>query len=124
MTFIQYFYWHYMIAPSGILRVLNNYLISTWHRFLITRHLATLFSAWHRVMPSQLPEEQTFGSKLINGVVDFYIRIVAAVIRLAIIITGLIYELILSAAFFALLIIWVLWPLVLIFSIVQGFSLL
>jgi len=124
MTFIQYFYWHYMIAPSRILGVLKNYMIGTWHRFLITRHLATLFSAWHRVMPSQLPEEQTFGSKIINGVVDFYIRIVAAVIRLAIIITGLIYELILSAAFFAFLIIWVFWPLVLIFLIVQGFSLL
>lgn len=121
---LKYFYWHYAIAPSNILGILKNYLIGTWDRFLISKHLQTLFSPWHRLLPSQIPEKQNFGTKILNAILDFYIRILAAIIRLIIIVVGLLNELLLIILFLLLLIIWLLWPVIFILMIIKGLKLL
>ncbi len=120
MILIDYIYWHYAVAPSRILGLLYNYLVGTWHRFLIGTHFKTLLSPWHRARPSDVSGARTFGDKIGNVIVDFYIRIIAAVIRLIIILIGLTAELILMIAFVALLVVWLLWPAIFIFWVSKG----
>lgn len=122
MLLTDYISWHYSVALSGILGLLRNYLIGTWHRFMIGQHFKTLFSPWHRSRVSNIGATLTFGDRISNAVVDFYIRILAAVIRLSIILTGLVTEAILIVAFAALFIIWLLWPAIFIFSLIKGLA--
>lgn len=124
MLAIDYFYWHYSIALAGILGVLRNYLIGTWHRFLIARHFRTLFSPWHRTKPSDVGRPQNIGDKIMNGVIDFYIRIIAAIVRLAIILIGLAAEAVLTVIFIGLLVVWLLWPVIFVWSIARGLILI
>lgn len=124
MLLIDYIYWHYAIAPLGILGLLRNYMLGVWHKFLIATHFRTLLAPWHRAKPSEFGTTKTFGDKIINAVVDFYIRIIAAVIRLAIILLGLFTELIVIIAFVILLIVWLLWPVILFFWVGRGLGLI
>ena len=122
MALIEYIYWHYGIAPAGILELLKNYLIGTWHRFLIGTHFKTLLSPWHRARPSDTGTAQNFGDKILNGIVDFYITIAAAVIRLLIILIGLAAEVIIIIVFLVLFIGWLLWPVIFIWSVNKGLA--
>jgi len=124
MVLIDYLYWHYAIAPAGILGLLRNYLLGTWHRFLIGTHARTLLAPWHRARPSDIDNAGTFGDKITNSIVDFYIRIIAAIVRLIIILIGLLVEVIVAILFFALLIAWLLWPLILILLLTKGLALI
>ena len=121
MFLAGYIYWHFAIAPGNILNILGNYTKATWHRFLIARHLKTLFVPWHKKQPSDI---SGVSGKIGNAVADFYIRILAAAVRLTIILAGLAAEAVISAAFILLLIVWVLWPVILVYSIGKGVSLL
>ena len=120
MVVLDYIYWHYGIAPAKIFGLLHNYLIATWHRFLIGTHAKTMLSPWHRTRPSDVGTTQTFEDKIANAIVDFYIRIVAAFIRLIIIVIGLMAEFILIIVFLTLLIVWFLWPVVLFLFLING----
>lgn len=120
----DYFHWHYTVAPAVILGLLKNYLVGTWHRFLITTHFKTLFSPWHRVKTSDFGETKNFGDKIVNGIIEFYIRILAAAIRLTIILVGLVIEAMVVFVFIALLIAWLLWPAIFIWSVGNGLSFL
>lgn len=123
MAWLEYFYWHYAIAPGAILELSRNYLIGTWHRFLISTHFRTLLSPWHRTRPSDLSKTQNIGDKIMNMVIDFYIRILAAIVRLTIILVGLIAEIVIIAVFTALLVVWLLWPVIFIWSVSYGLKL-
>lgn len=123
MLILDYINWHYGVAPANILGLLRNYLIATWHRFLIGTHARTLLSPWHRARPSDINASGSFGDRLANGIVNFYIRIIAAIIRLVIILIGLATELILIIAFTALLMLWLLWPVIFIFLVSRGLAL-
>lgn len=123
MVFVDYIVWHYAVAPGAILGLLHNYLVGTWHRFLISTHFKTLLSPWHRTRPSDVGKAQSIGDKIMNGVVDFYVRILAAIVRLVIILIGLIAEAVIVTAFVALLIVWLLWPVIFIWMVGYGFSL-
>jgi len=123
-VFIEYFYWHYGVAPSGILHIMQNYLKANWHRFLIVQHFKTLFAPWHRQNPSDFGNRnKTFGDKIMDKVADIYIRLIAAFIRLTIIFAGLIWQLILCIIFLSLLVMWLVWPAIVIYSIGKGLSL-
>lgn len=124
MALIDYIYWHYIIAPAGILGLLKNFLIGTWHKFLIPTHFKTLLAPWHRAKPSDVGGAQTFGDKIGNTIVDFYIRIIAAFVRLVIILIGLVAELVLIIAFIILLAIWLLWPILFVFWVGKGLVLM
>lgn len=124
MLIWDYLHWHYAIAPARILGLLHDYLIGTWHRFLIGTHCKTLLSPWHRARPSDVGGARTFGDKIVNAIIDFYIRIIAASIRLIIILIGLVAELIVMIAFIVLLAVWLLWPAVFVFWVGQGLALL
>jgi hypothetical protein len=122
--FAEYLAWHFIIAPNELVAILRNYMAGTWHQFMIPRHLKTLFAPWHRLLPSDLSEKQTFGTKILNKVLDIYIRLVAAVIRLTLIAFGLALEVLWMVVFLVTLLAWVLWPILATASLVYGFTLL
>ena len=123
--FLEYFYWHYTIAPFEILRIMQNYLKANIHRFLIVQHLRTLFAPWHRQNPSDFgTRAKTFGDKIMDKIADFYIRLIAAFIRLMIISAGLIWQLILFIFFMLLFVVWLAWPAIAVYSVIKGISMI
>ena len=119
--FLEYFYWHYTVAPFEILQIMRDYLKANWHRFLIVQHFKTLFAPWHRQNPSDFgSKNKTFGDKILDKIADLYIRIIAALIRLLIISAGLIWQFILLIFFLLLFVAWLAWPAIAIFSIIKG----
>jgi len=100
-------------------------MTARWHQFLIGKHFRTLFAPWHRQNPSDFgTREQNFGDKIIDSLADVYIRLIAAVIRLMIIFTGLLVELLTMIIFLVLFVVWLAWPMIAIYSIVKGLSML
>ena len=121
--FLEYFYWHYTIAPREIMKIMKNYLIANWHRFLITQHFKTLFSPWHRQNPSDFgPKNRTFTDKILDAITDLYIRLIAAGIRMLIIIFGLMVEFLILILFFVLFVIWLAWPVIAVYTVVAGWN--
>ena len=104
---------------------MNNYLIARWHQFLIVQHLRTLFSPWHRQNPSDFgKKEKMFVDKVLDGVADTYIRLIAAGIRLMIILSGLVVGLFTAIGFLILFVIWLGWPIISIYLVIKGVMLL
>ena len=124
MLTLNYIYWHYIVAPREILKLLKNYLIGSWHKFFISQHLRTLISPWHRLRAADVIKSEKIADKLGNIVIDVYTRFLAALIRLTIIIAGLAAEIIVIAFFTALFIGWLLWPAIFIALIIKGWSLI
>lgn len=121
--FLEYFYWHFTIAPFEILKIMRNYLIANWHRFLIVQHFKTLFAPWHRQNPSDFGKRsKTFSDNFIDAIVDFYIRLIAAGIRLIIITTGLIVNFLILIFFMFVFVVWLSWPITSIYLIGMGIS--
>ena len=121
--FLDYIYWHWAVAPREILKIMNNYLIANWHRFLITQHFKTLFSPWHRQNPSDIgPKQNAFTDKILNAITDLYIRLIAAGIRTVIILAGLVIELLTLIFFLVLFVAWLVWPVIAIYLIMKGLA--
>ena len=124
--FIEYLYWHFAIAPGHIVHIMMNYMHATWRRFLIPQHLQTLFSPWRRRQPSDLARasSRTFGQKILDAMIDVYIRILAAFVRLSVIVVGCVSEVSVVLGFLILLIAWIFWPGIALYLVVSGIYLL
>ena len=123
--FLEYFYWHYTIAPFEILKIMGNYLKAARHQFLMVQHLKTLFAPWHRQNPSDFGiRQKTFFDKILDFFADLYIRLIAAGVRTSIIIMGFLWQLILLIVFLMLFIIWLAWPAICVYLIINGFNLI
>ncbi|OGN00216.1 MAG: hypothetical protein A3B91_03820 [Candidatus Yanofskybacteria bacterium RIFCSPHIGHO2_02_FULL_41_29] len=123
--FLEYFYWHFTVAPFEILKIAGDYLKAARHQFLIVQHLKTLFSPWHRQNPSDFSVRQkTFSDKIMDSVADLYIRLIAAGVRLSIVFMGLIWQVILLICFGLLFVIWLAWPVIAVYSIMRGLAML
>jgi hypothetical protein len=124
MILADYIYWHYGIAPLGILELLKNYLIGIWHKFLIATHFKTLLAPWHRTKPSEIETAKKLGDKILDFIIDFYIRIIAVLVRLSIILLGLFTEFMAIIVFIFLFIFWLLWPVIFVILVGQGLALI
>ena len=120
---IDYLVWHYGLALKGILNLQRNYITGTWHRFLIARHMRTLFAPWHR-MTATSAINAGIGDKFLDAIAGFYFRILAGFIRLSIVLTGLVWLAIEFVFFVLLFIFWLLWPLVAMLFLVRGLILI
>lgn len=119
--FLEYFYWHWTIAPFEIFRILGNYLKGARHQFLIDQHLRTLFAPWHRQNPSDFGKrERNFTDKILDSIADLYIRLIAAGIRMMIIVMGLLWQLVLIILFLLLFVVWLAWPLIAVYLVGWG----
>ena len=56
-------------------------------------------------------------------IADIYIRLIAATIRLSVIIAGLVTQLFIALGFTALFLVWIIWPVLAIYLIFRGLSL-
>lgn len=121
---IEYIFWHYAIAPFEIIKIANNYFIYVWHKFYIPNHLKTLFRPWHRQQP--LIEPKTIGDKIFlataGRLADFYFILVAAVVRLFVVIFGLISEVFVFLGFIFIFIFWIFWPIVFVYLLFSGIT--
>lgn len=124
MILVDYIYWHFVLAPRNIWEIAANYMRANWHRFLISQHVRTLFSPWHRRKPSDLGKPSSLEDRMVGGITDFYITILAAFARSFIILIGLFVEIITFALFTFLFFVWILWPIIAILLISWGLSLL
>ena len=124
MVFLSYVRWHYTVAPIGILTVSKNFIVGMWHRFLIPRHLMTLFSPWHRALPSQLPHKLNIGERVMYFIMDVFIRILGACIRMSVIVLGLLMELFLILGGVVSVVLWIIWPALVVITLYQGILLL
>ena len=123
--FLEYFYWHYVIAPVEILKIMSNYIGAARHQFLMTQHLRTLFASWHRQNPSDFGRKNpTFVYRILDVLVSLCIRLLAACIRSAIIILGLVWQFTLLIFFIFIFVVWVSWPVISILSISKGINLI
>jgi len=124
MIFIDYIIWHYITAPREILVLLKNYSFAVWHKFFIVQHARTLFAPWHQLNARYMFPPQNPADRLANFLVDVYIRILAAGIRLTIIVVGLATQVFVLVFFVSLLFIWLLWPALFITVTARGFGLI
>jgi len=124
MVFLPYLNWHYTVAPGEIIGIAGNYLCGTWHRFIIPKHLATLFAPWRRTLPSQLWYKQTIGQKIGNLAMDIIIRFLGAIIRLGVVIIGSLVLALMAILGIASFLLWIVWPFILILACYWGIALL
>lgn len=129
MLLFEYVWWHYAIAPLNIVRIARDYLAAVRHKFFISRHLRTLFAPWHRVRAQDIAQEaHTLGESVENAigtvVADVFFRLIAASIRTTIIVLGLAVEALTFAAFIALFLVWLAWPVLALVSVGAGIILL
>jgi hypothetical protein len=90
---------------------------------LITQHLRTLFSPWHRQNPSDFGNKnKIFADKIIDFIIDSYIRLITAGARTVIIVIGLLWQIVLLSIFMLLFVFWIVWPIVCVYLISKGLA--
>lgn len=122
----NYVIWHFSTAIKDLGKLMTNYIVAVWQRFLITQHFKTLFAPWHRRQPSDVHNKVSIqpDNSFLNFVADLYIRILAAFARATVIFVGLIVELVVIYVFFVIIVVWVTWPLLVIRLVSKGITLI
>lgn len=120
---IEYLRWHYSGAFIDMLRVWRNLFLFLIDFFSIPLLLRTLLSPWRR-----LREERRHGFDLADFfsvlIVNIVTRIVGAMIRTVIIVIGLFWLTLLLVGGILFVALWMVAPIVIVFGLVRGFSLL
>lgn len=104
-----YFVWHYTRALADLVRLWTNFLWFAYHFFSVPLLARTLFAPWRRLgeTRSRIFSLEDWGGAL---VVNTMMRLVGALIRSVIIVTGLAALVLVVAAGVCSLVIWVLLP--------------
>ncbi len=113
-----YILWHYTKAWKDIARIVGNYLWFTVNFFSIGLLFKTLLSPWRRlnVSSGRHGEESMFGAFVINTLM----RLIGFFARLFVIVAGIISCAAVIAGGLALLVIWLLLPVIIFFSLFIG----
>lgn len=123
LYFPAYVIWHYTAGLWAAFGVAGNLIRFTAHFFSIGLLFKTLFSPWRR-----LGEQYSSGLHpnewLATLTVNILMRVVGAVIRLFLIVFGLVAVVIVTVAVGVAILVWILWPVLILTSIVGGLFLL
>lgn len=118
-----YLRWHYGQALKGVFSITANIVWFFWHFFSIGILSETLFAPWER-----LREERKRGLDindfLITLIINTVMRAVGAIVRLTFILIGLALIAVAFVSGILFFCAWLIFPAVIIFSIVFGFALL
>jgi len=121
--FLSYIRWHYLAAPQNIIRLSRTFIWFLWHFFSVGILLRTLFAPWLR-----LSEERKRGFDIENAASTFLVntvmRGVGVGIRLIFILIGILAIILTCLLTVVVFLVWIAWPLLIIFSLVLGFILL
>lgn len=115
----HYLIWHYSRAYFEFFRIWMNLLWFVFHFFSIKQLAFTLFSPWKRITEERTKAwdfEEFAGAILINLIS----RIIGAIVRTMVLITGLISVVLLLVGGVLVYIIWLLAPVVLLTLIIMG----
>lgn len=118
----DYLRWHYGSAPRDLFLIWKNFLWFGYHFFSIGILSKTLFSPLYRIQEpyKRLAIEYNLESLIAN----LMMRIVGFIIRSVIISAGIIFELGLILMYIPLLVVWLLWPAVVLAVLVFGLFIL
>lgn len=120
--YIEYFYWQYFLAPRWILSFYANLQRAILNLFSVKLMLKTLFSHWHKDIVPYRPGSISdlalaFSWNLISRAIGFLLRSVILSLWIA-------TEIIFIPLAISLLIIFFLWPLLMITAIAAGIALI
>ena len=108
---------------SGLLKAWKNFLLFNMEYFSVPTLLRTLFSHWHKYY-SPYAKMFDFWKNIESFVFNVMSRAIGAVLRIALIVIGVILELVILTAGMAALFVWVIMPALLVGGFLFGFKLL
>ncbi len=112
-----FFIWHYTQGVKNFFRIWKNYLEFFWYRYSIGRFAKTLFSPWKRDI-SRVGERGFRPILFVQALMlNIITRIIGSLVKSVVIIIGLTLESLVIILGTLLLIIWLLAPLVFVFSL-------
>jgi hypothetical protein len=119
----SYWQWHYGQQLKLLINAWVNFLVFGFNFFSIKELLKTFFAPFHRYYQ---PYGRRFqlGVWLEAAVSNFIFRTIGAIVRLFIIFSGLIFEVIVLILGLSFLFFWISLPLILIFLIIYGIALI
>jgi len=120
---LNFFSWHYYRGIKKFLEIWRNFLEFFWNFFSIKLLAKTLFAHWRRdvnVSGRGFDIEEFFRNLILN----IFSRLIGAIIRSAMIIIGLLFELLTLVLGLFLFFVWLLLPIVTIYLFVTGFALI
>ncbi|MCD6528581.1 hypothetical protein J7K44_03025 [bacterium] len=121
--FWQGFVWYLFDVPKGILKGWENYLRYNLNYFSLPLLLKTLFAPWRRYKwhPGRGFDIKRWLEARISNLIS---RTLGAIMRIALILTGLLVEVLIILIGLAIIIGWFILPLFLIFLLYHGFRIL
>lgn len=118
----DYFYWQYVWSPRWLFRLMWNLQRSAIRFFSISTMLRTLIAPWHKDVI------QYRGGSLENYLLTFtwniVSRLIGFLIRISVIISWLTFEIIFILAAVFIILIFFLWPWLILLTFAAGFALL
>ncbi len=115
--------WHFCDIPKGILRGWGNYLYFSLNYFSVPTLVVTFFSPWRKygeAYGGTFDIKKNFESFVFNSMS----RIIGAILRTGLIITGLMFGLLVFIIGLIILILWLLTPVLLLIIFILGIKLL
>jgi len=123
MIILEYFYWQFIEVPKKIVKVFANLIWFGYNFFSVEYCLKTLFNPWRKIAWSYnkgfcLKDHiETFTSNIVSRVMGFLMRVF-------IVLAWIIYELIIIVLGIALMVFWILLPIIGILGVCISFDLL
>lgn len=123
MVFFEYLIWHFKDAPLAICRAWRNYLYFALNYFSVPLLLRTFFSPWRRYAASY---GKGFNPKRFVETLVFNLmsRVIGVVFRFVFIIIGILAEAGLFGLGLAVLVLWLILPILLCVFLITGIKLL
>jgi len=123
MIFFQYLAWHFVDTPRTFGRAWRNYLYFVLNYFSVPLLLKTFFSHWRRYAS---PYGKGFDPKryIETFVFNVMSRVIGMILRTLFIILGIVAETFVFSVGLAILLVWIILPLVLVAGFVFGIRLI
>lgn len=114
--FVEWFFWHFYEMPVFLLEVWKNYILFALNYFSLPLLLKSLFAPWRKyrwVYPKGFNVGEFFSTLISNA----FSRILGALMRIALIILGILFQIFVLLAGLVCFLVWILIP----FIIISGF---
>lgn len=121
--FFQYLSWQFFEMPGNLIKAWKNFLKFNLNYFSIPLLLKTLFSPWRRYKWSY-PQGFDIGKYLEVFVSNLISRILGAIMRIFLIVSGLVFEIFLIFGGIVVFLGWLILPFLLILGFYYGFKIL
>ncbi|MBU3895832.1 hypothetical protein KKG36_00725 [Patescibacteria group bacterium] len=104
--------WHFLEVPVFLLGVWKNYILCSANFFSTPLLLSTLFAPWRRYKWNYATSGFNIGMVFETLLSNLISRILGAVVRLALIVIGVFFQLIVLIAGFLIILLWFFLPLI------------